>query len=274
MNILGIGARLPRQFTGFVTLLMFWVGATEVAPSLSSQTNPSMQFTTTQTVSGPALSTSDYKPSQEELGDLHMLRKRYQAAIAAYQQEPQKSAVIWNKIGIASQQMFMLDEAKKSYDKSLKLNPKNAEVINNLGTIYYSQKQYGAAEHMYRKAIKLKPKSALIYKNLGTVLLAKHKFKKGWECYQAALSLDPEVFETTATFRVGDPTSAQRRGAVNYYLAKSYLGAGMRGRAVEYLRMALDEGFIDRKKVMADKEFASLRGDAAFELLLAEQSLR
>jgi hypothetical protein len=35
--------------------------------------------------------------------------------------------------------------------------------------------------------------------------------------------------------------------------------------------MAIDEGFTDRKKVMADKEFASLHDIVAFQQLIAEQ---
>jgi tetratricopeptide (TPR) repeat protein len=210
----------------------------------------------------------------EELGDVHMARKSYQAALEDYSQVPVKSAAVWNKIGIASQQMFVMDEARKSYEKSLKLNPKNPDVINNLGTIYYSMKQYGNAEHLYRKALKLNPKSALIYKNLGTDLLAENKFKKGWECYQAALAIDPEVFERINQLRIGEPTPTQKRGAMSYYLAKSYVRVGMADRAVGYLRMAIDQGFTDRKKVMADKEFASLHGTAAFEQLLAEQHMQ
>jgi tetratricopeptide (TPR) repeat protein len=207
----------------------------------------------------------------EQLGDLQMVRKQYQAALAAFEQVSPKTASVWNKIGIANQQMFIIEEAKKSYRIALNLDPKNPEVMNNLGSVYYSLKQYGQAEHLYRKALKIDPKSALIYKNLGTNLLAENKFKKGWECYQTALSIDPEIFERVNQLRIGEPTPVQKRGAMNYYLAKSYARVGMPDLAVGYLRMAIDEGFTDRKRVMADKEFASLRGSSSFEQLLAEQ---
>ncbi len=217
------------------------------------------------------VTTSPTALSPEDLADLHMARRRYQAALEVYRSIPNKSAAVWNKIGIANQQMFMLEAAQKSYEMSLKLDSKNADVMNNLGTIFYSQKLYSSAERYYRKALKIKPKAAIIYKNLGTVLLAEDKFKKGWECYQAALALDPDIFERANLYRVGGPTASQKRGAVNYFLAKSYLHVGMTDRAVDYLRMAIDEGFTDRKRLIADKEFAVLRGTSAFEQLLAEQ---
>jgi hypothetical protein len=58
---------------------------------------------------------------------------------------------------------------------------------------------------------------------------------------------------------------------MNYYLAKGCVRAGMKDQAIEYLRMALNEGFTTAKKITADSEFASLRGIPAFEQLLAEQ---
>lgn len=211
--------------------------------------------------------------SAEELGDLHMARKRYQAALEAYRQAP-LSASIWNKLGIAEQQLYLMSEAKKSYEASLKLSPSNPDVLNNLGTVYYSTQQYGAAEKLYRKALKLKPHSALLYKNLGTNLLAANKYKKGWDCYQKALSIDPEIFEKAGLLRIGEPTPTQKRGAMSYYLAKSYVMVGQNDLAVEYLRRAIDEGFTDRKKILADKELASLHGVSSFEQLLAEQQQR
>ena len=111
-----------------------------------------------------------------------MTHQRYQAAIAAYKREARGTPLtFWNKMGIAYQMMFNLEEASHCYQVSLKLEPKNSRVLNNLGTIYDSMKEYGNAERMYHKALKLDPKSAMILKNLGTNLLAQHRYKKGWE---------------------------------------------------------------------------------------------
>jgi Flp pilus assembly protein TadD len=210
-------------------------------------------------------------PSPEEQGDSLMAHQRYQAAIQAYSKGPHDSAEVWNKMGIAYQMMFNLEAATKCYQASLKLDPHNAHVLNNLGTIYDSLKQYSAAERMYRKALKADPKSALIYKNLGTSLLAQHKYKKGWEVYKTALSLDPHIFERNSSPRIENPASVQDRGAMNYYMARGCVRAGMNDRAIEYLRMALNEGFTNPKKIVADSDFASLRGIPAFEQLLAAQ---
>lgn len=211
-------------------------------------------------------------PTPEELGDSLMSHQRYQAAIEAYKQMPRNSADVWNKMGIAYQLMYNQEEASRCYQASLRMEPRSARVMNNLGTIYDSLKEYTNAERLYRKALKLDPNSALIYKNLGTNLLSQHKYKKGWEVYKAALQIDPHIFQNNASPRVQNPSTVEERGAMNYYMAKGCLRAGMNQCAIDYLRMALNEGFTNPKKIVADSEFAGLRGIPAFEQLLTSQN--
>ncbi|MGA2890171.1 MAG: tetratricopeptide repeat protein [Terracidiphilus sp.] len=211
--------------------------------------------------------------SPEELGDSLMAHQRYQAAIAAYKNAPPNSADALNKMGIAYQMMFNLVDASHCYQASLKLDPKNARVLNNLGTVYDAMRQYSNAERMYHRALKIEPDSALILKNLGTNQLTQHKYKKGWEAYKTALAIDPKIFEDTGGPRVDNPASASDRGAMNYYMARSCVRAGMKDQAIEYLRKALNEGFTNPKKIIADSEFAGLRGNPAFEQLLTAQSI-
>ena len=212
-------------------------------------------------------------PTPEQVGDALMTHPRYQAAIEAYQTAGGRSATAMNKMGIAYQMMFDLEDAVRCYRASLKLDPHNPHVYNNLGTVYDGLRQYRNAERMYRKALKLEPGSSLILKNLGSDQLAQHKYKQGWESYKAALALDPNIFrENSSTISVTNPGSIEERGAMNFYMAKGCVRAGMTERAIEYLRMALNEGFTNSKKIIADREFAGLRGIPAFERLLASQS--
>jgi tetratricopeptide (TPR) repeat protein len=212
------------------------------------------------------------KPAtSEELGDAFMARRRYQEALEAYQKDLNRSGVVWNKMGIAYQLMFNQEAAKHCYQSSLRLDPKNGQVMNNLGTIYDAEKEYGDAERLYHKALKADPKSAIIYKNLGTNLMAQHRYKKGWEAYKTALALDPDIFRNTKSPRVQNPASVADRGAMNFYMAKGCMRAGMSDCAIDYLRMALNEGFTNPKKIEADSEFAGLKSLPAFQQLLASQ---
>lgn len=207
----------------------------------------------------------------EQIGDSLEARQRYQAAIAAYAKDPHPTAAVWNKMGIAHQMMFNLREATRCYKESLRLDPKNSMVLNNLGTVYDSLKNYSAAERLYHKALKIDPDSPLILKNLGTNLMVQHKFSKGWRAYEEAMKLDPAIFEDHESPTVANPTSIRERGAMNYFMARGCVRMGQTDCALQYLRMALSEGYTTIKKVSEDADFASLRDNPAFKQLVAEQ---
>ena len=57
----------------------------------------------------------------------------------------------------------------------------------------------------------------------------------------------------------------------HYYLAKTYASAGNHERAIQYIRMALEEGFKERQKLMEEPEFAKLRETAEFKELMATE---
>ncbi len=245
----------------FLPFLAVSLGVSQALPTQATSPNPA-----------PSPSATSPTPATpEQIGDSLVGHQRYQAAIAAYAKSPQMTADIWNKMGIAYQMLFNSKDATRCYKESLKLDPADAQVWNNLGTVYASLKQYGQADRMYRKAIKLDPKSAVLLKNYGTNLLAEHKYNKGWEAYQKALAIDSQIFSDHNGPAVQNPSNVEERGAMNYYMAAGCARAGYTDCALQYLRMALDEGFTTRKKVEADIQFASLRENPAFKQLLAEQ---
>jgi tetratricopeptide (TPR) repeat protein len=221
---------------------------------------------TPQTASSPT-----FQLAPEMQGDLLAARQRYLDAIAAYKQAPQNSAVIANKTGVAYHHMFDLTDAKKNYERAIKLDPGYAQAINNLGAIYHAEKNYKEAERLYRKAIKLNPNSPLFYSNLGTAYFFQGNTKKGAEAYRQAFALDPGVFEHGTASRIEESSSTKDLAVVNYELAKTYAHAGMNDRALIYLRKALGEGFNDRKKLMNDPELASLRETPEFLQLMSLQ---
>lgn len=228
---------------------------------------------TASNITNPVSATPSFKPTPEQVGDSLMVHQRYQAAIETYKTATPTS-VLWNKMGIAYQLMYNINDAERCYQTAIRLDPKNATAINNLGSVYMARRDYGRAQKSYRKALKMDGQSALYLKNLGTALLADRRYKKGAEAYQNALRLDPKIFDhNTSSVRVENPASLQDRGAMNFYMAKSCVKAGMLKRAVEYLRMALNEGFTTPKKIMADAELASLRDEPDFQRLLESQGV-
>ena len=217
-----------------------------------------------------ALPTSELSP--EVAGDLLMVHRSYAAAIESYQRETQRSAVLLNKIGVAYHHMFALDQARKYYQMALAMNPKYPDALNNLAAVYHGQHDYKQAERTYKQALKYAPSSAITYCNLGTAYFAQEKYKPGMQAYHKALELNPRIFDSTQTQIVEETSTRRQLVAVNYYLAKTYATEGKMEEALSYLRKALEAGFRDRKQLMKDKEFASLRATPEFHQLMVEQN--
>ena len=207
-------------------------------------------------------------------GDIMMARKMYREAIDFYRPGAEKNAVLANKTGIAYHQLQDLKTAKKYYERAIKLNPQYAEAINNLGTVHYAEKSYRRAISQYRKALRITPNSASVLSNLGTAYFARKQYEEAFKTYQTALSLDPEVFERRGTNGVllqDRSVNGEERSVFFYMVAKTYAQAGIVDRTLQYIRMALENGFKDRGKFKDEVEFNFLKDNPEFQQLLAAE---
>ena len=201
-----------------------------------------------------------------------MVHHSYAAAIDAYQRETNRSPVLWNKIGVAYHHMFALGQARKYYQIALSLKPDYPDALNNLAAVYHGEHDYRQAERIYKKALKYAPENAITYCNLGTSYFAEERYKPGMEAYHKARELNPHIFDPGQTQIVQETSTRHQLVAVNYYLAKTYATEGKMQEAIGYLRKALEAGFHDRKLLMKEKEFASLRATPEFRQLMIEQT--
>ncbi len=212
--------------------------------------------------------------SPEMRGDIMMARKMYREAIETYREGPKDSAVLANKIGIAYHQLLDLPDAKKQYERAAKLNPSYAEAVNNLGTIYYAQKSYRRAIVQYKKALRLMPDSASMLSNLGTAYFARKQYADASLTYEEALKIDKDVFEhhsATGILLLERSVNPEERARFHYYMAKTYAKDGQSERAIQYIRKALEEGFKERDKFVKEPEFAALKENPDFKLLMATE---
>jgi tetratricopeptide (TPR) repeat protein len=211
--------------------------------------------------------------SAEMRGDIYMARKMYREAIEMYKPGAANSSLLANKTGIAYHQMLDLANARKYYEKSIKLDPRYSEAINNLGTVYYAAKSYRRAVEQYKRALRHSPTSASIYSNLGTAYFARKQYKEATAAYEQALSLDPQVFEHrgNGAGTVLQERSVEERAKFHYFLAKAYAKKGSTELALQYIRKALEEGFKERDKFVKDPEFAPLQEDMEFKRILAAE---
>jgi tetratricopeptide (TPR) repeat protein len=221
-----------------------------------------------------SMKAADILTGPEARGDLMMSQKRYQAAIREFAGAPQDSAVVLNKTGVAYHYMSNLQAAKSYYQRALQINSRYAEAMNNLAAVFYAEKKYHASEKLYKKGLKISPRNASLYSNLGTLYFAEGSEVKGADAYRQAFAIDPNIFQRTASLGIGEGVPTLQRAMMNYSLAKTYAEVGMNDRALQYLRLALQQGFKDRKKLMSDKEFALLRETPEFREMLTEHGVK
>lgn len=222
-----------------------------------------------------AVASPPLRPAMAELrGDIMMAERRYLKAIEMYGQGDPNSAMLANKIGLAYHQMHLLGLAKKSYQRSIKLNPKYSDAINNLGTIFYSEKRYRQAVKYYRRAMRCAPSpSATVAANIGSAYFARRKYSDAAEWYEKAMKIDPEIFERhNSAGTIMREQTIEERALFHLSLAKTYAKYGVNDRALAYLRLALNEGVKNPNKIPAMPEFAGLKGDLRFQKLMALQN--
>ena len=223
--------------------------------------------------STPHAGNPDSTQPTEIRGDVLLARGSYAEALATFQQVEPRTAVIWNKIGIAYHHLFALDQALSAYQKAVALDPHYSEVFNNMGAVYYGKRDFAAAERAYKRSLKYHPRAASTYSNLGTLYFAEMKYKKGVKAYQQAYQIDAEVFNHARRQTIEEPATREQRMATDFYMAEMYASAGKQDEALACLRKALGAGFNDRKRLKEDRELASVRGLPEFHQMMLDDHL-
>jgi tetratricopeptide (TPR) repeat protein len=212
----------------------------------------------------------------ETRADMFRGQKDYADSLDYYHAAMKKkdSAALHNKAGIAELQMLRYEEARKSFERALKLDNKYADAYNNLGVIYYVKRNYGKAAKSYAKAIQLRDDSASYHSNLGTALFAKKDFEKAVREYTRAMEIDADVFDRHSavgiTAQLGSPAD---RAHYNYVIAKTFASHGDTEHCLLYLRKAMEDGFPGINNVYKEAEFAPVRKDPRFVALMESKPL-
>jgi tetratricopeptide (TPR) repeat protein len=209
--------------------------------------------------------------SFEERADIYMARKSYEDAVDYYyralKQDHFADAIVWNKLGIAYQQLQNYRASRKAYSQAMRQQKNYTEPLNNIGTTYFMQDKYGKSVKYYLRALKLNPNSASYHLNLGTSYFHMKKYKESVEEYRTALSLNPNIF--AAHSAVG--TTIEARGTdpeYYFYLGKVFASLGRADEAVRSLRRALEDGFKDRKRILDDPDFMKISQNPAYVELM------
>jgi len=140
------------------------------------------------------------EPSKQQLNDLLELYQagRYEDAeklSLSITQEFPKHQFAWKVLGAALKQIGKINESLVATQKSVQLNPQDAEVYYNLGNTLKELGRLEEAEVSYRQVITLKPDYAKAHNNLGVMLQELGRLDEAEISYRQAITLKPDYAE-------------------------------------------------------------------------------
>lgn len=106
-------------------------------------------------------------------------------------------------------QLGKLNAAASLYNKILKEQPDNINVIFLTGTLNLQQKNFDAACIHFRKVLKLNPDYAMAHCNLGIALQESGRIDEAIKCYRKSIILKPDHFDTY--FNLGNAFKEQSK---------------------------------------------------------------
>ena len=139
------------------------------------------------------------EPSQQQLKDLleYYQTKQYdnaeKLAVSITKDFP-KHPFSWKVLAAALKQSGRVDESIVASQKSVQLDPQDAEAHYNLGIVMQELERLDEAEESYKKALTLKPDHKA-YNNLGIVMQELGKLDEAEESYKKAITLKPDFIQ-------------------------------------------------------------------------------
>ena len=157
----------------------------------------------------PPLAIKKMEPQRSELTALleHFQNKQYDEAerLALGLTDKFKTHPFgWKVLGAVFNKTGRLSEGLIACQKSVELDPENAENHNNLANIFHKLDRLKEAEKSYRLAISLQPNFALAYLNLGVVLKELNRLDESEGAFRHEIILNSEQ-STTSNKKTASP---------------------------------------------------------------------
>ena len=122
----------------------------------------------------------------------------------------------WKVLGAVFNQTGRLTEGLDACQKSVELDPKNAENHNNLGNVFHKLGQLEDAEKSYRLAISLQSNFSLAYLNLGNVLKELDKVDESIGAYRHEMLLKPSHSTNSMNYKTPSNSLFNKPSPVEY----------------------------------------------------------
>lgn len=97
--------------------------------------------------------------------------------------DPRQTPQLTKKVALLHDKLGNGRQALEEYQAALKLSPKDADLLNNVGYCHYNRGKWKEAEDYYRQALAVNPKHARAQTNLGMCLAQQGQYAAAFEAF-------------------------------------------------------------------------------------------
>lgn len=202
--------------------------------------------------------------AEELKGDLARAHNDYWSAVSSYQRalriDP-RNAEIYNKLGIVELKLGYRAPARKYFAQALRYDSRNVSALNNLGAVAFLDKKYKPAVHYLKQALELDESCAPSHLNLAEAWMGMGEVDHAMTEYTRALELDADILTSGGDGSIAQVSTPEQRARVSYLIAKANAKRGNLEGALEYLRRAKEGSYPHLASVYTDQDFSALWQD-------------
>lgn len=150
--------------------------------------------------------------------DQGRLEKARELIDVAIRYSGQSSAYLFNNRGLICWKMGNIEEAKRDFLASIKLDKNNGDPYFNIGLIFFDESNYALALHYLRKAVEIDPHDSQFLTELGHLYLEMDREEEAMALFRQAFQSDPD--DAQVDFHLGHYFLYKKRDpkhAVKYY---------------------------------------------------------
>ncbi|MFW9876272.1 MAG: tetratricopeptide repeat protein [Candidatus Thorarchaeota archaeon] len=145
----------------------------------------------------PSISTFDGQTEKEwiDTGNTFYNAKEYEQARRCFEKALRinpDNPKLWNKQGTIYFELGEYENAISCYDTALEDEPFNEVIISNKAFAYHYLGQFEEALKLLDISLKKDPNNPVTWCNKGSALFDLNRFEEAIECYDSALKIDPE----------------------------------------------------------------------------------
>ena len=185
-------------------------------------------------------------------------------------------AQLMNRLGMVEVELRHPLLARAYFLRAASLQPRNAQVWNNIGAAEFLAGWYTPALRDYSRAVKLEKRNAVYHSNLGTAYFETGDYESARRQFQAAYKLDPNLYQRRDGYGVeAHIFSSTNHGRFCFELARLAAQSHDDAGVISWLTKASDSGMDIQAEIFQDNAFEAYRKDPRIKTIVQNaRSLR